>query len=466
MPNANPRNERRSKRVRAARNRTGARTAVQSIEVEKLFGLYDYRLAPSLNAETRPERLLVLYGDNGSGKTTLLKTLVHVLSPANDEGHRSALAQIRFRRFSVSLTNHARVEVFRRSPLLIGEYWYRLTHANGKRSEARIPVSETKQGVTVSFGSKGLERKWEAVRRDIAKLGVSLYFLSDDRKASGQSVAKERVVAEATQIFDVASGEWKVAAAPAQPKSALDLALERTESWARNEALRASSVGEADSNKIYADIARRIATSRGSQKSEPGKIEKLRQSLAEVAARNKSFATLGLVSPLNLDEIQTSIEVLSPSRRGVMANVLGPYVEGVLARLNALQNVQEVINGFLAAVNQFLSAKRVTFDVARGIGIASSTGEALEPEMLSSGEKQILLLFCNTITARHHSSIFIIDEPEISLNVKWQRKLLPALLEMTQESFVQFIVATHSIALLAPYKHNVLALHAGELGAD
>ncbi|KHD09288.1 hypothetical protein PN36_34135 [Candidatus Thiomargarita nelsonii] len=78
--------------------------------------------------------------------------------------------------------------------------------------------------------------------------------------------------------------------------------------------------------------------------------------------------------------------------------------------------------------------------------------------MLSSGEKQLLLLFCNTLIARDKATIFIIDEPEISLNIKWQRQLIRTLLNFTKDSQVQFLFATHSIELLSQYRSNVVKL--------
>ena len=71
---------------------------------------------------------------------------------------------------------------------------------------------------------------------------------------------------------------------------------------------------------------------------------------------------------------------------------------------------------------------------------------------------KLLLLFINTITATDQATIFIIDEPEISLNIKWQRKLLNSLLRLSTKSQVQFMIATHSIELLAPNVENVVKL--------
>jgi ABC-type glutathione transport system ATPase component len=78
--------------------------------------------------------------------------------------------------------------------------------------------------------------------------------------------------------------------------------------------------------------------------------------------------------------------------------------------------------------------------------------------MLSSGEGQLLFLLASTIVARERSSLFMIDEPELSLNVAWQRQLVKSLLELTRDSSVQFVLATHSIELLTRYSEFVLDL--------
>jgi ABC-type glutathione transport system ATPase component len=148
-----------------------------------------------------------------------------------------------------------------------------------------------------------------------------------------------------------------------------------------------------------------------------------------------------------------------------MREVLRPYVNGLAARLNALQSVQELIQSFVEGINGFLTNKHILFDLSSGVRIALRNGDDLLPEMLSSGEKQLLLLFCNTITARRQGSIFIVDEPEISLNVEWQRKLLRSLLNLVRGSEVQFVAATHSIELLTQYRQHVLQLESRPIRA-
>ena len=60
---------------------------------------------------------------------------------------------------------------------------------------------------------------------------------------------------------------------------------------------------------------------------------------------------------------------------------------------------------------------------------------------LSSGEKQILSMFASVYLS-DKPMVLLIDEPEISLSLKWQRSLLP---ELIKAPFCkQLIAITHS----------------------
>lgn len=61
---------------------------------------------------------------------------------------------------------------------------------------------------------------------------------------------------------------------------------------------------------------------------------------------------------------------------------------------------------------------------------------------LSSGERHLLTFLTMVLTIGNNYDILLIDEPEISLHLKWQRKLLPLLKELSPNT--QIIAATHS----------------------
>jgi predicted ATPase len=90
--------------------------------------------------------------------------------------------------------------------------------------------------------------------------------------------------------------------------------------------------------------------------------------------------------------------------------------------------------------------------------------DAILSDVLSAGEKQMLSFL--TYNAFANKTCLMIDEPEISLHVDWQRILFRVLLE--QATGNQFIVATHSPFIYSKYadKELVLATDRGDSDAD
>lgn len=66
----------------------------------------------------------------------------------------------------------------------------------------------------------------------------------------------------------------------------------------------------------------------------------------------------------------------------------------------------------------------------------------LSPDELSSGEKQLLLLFLRIFLLDEKDSIVLIDEPENSLDISWQYKLINLMVKLNPNA--QFFITTHS----------------------
>jgi predicted ATP-dependent endonuclease of OLD family len=67
---------------------------------------------------------------------------------------------------------------------------------------------------------------------------------------------------------------------------------------------------------------------------------------------------------------------------------------------------------------------------------------------LSSGEKNLLLLFFKILVEAKWRSLILIDEPEISLHLSWQTKFLSTLEIIKKVTQQNFIIATHSPDLI------------------
>ena len=73
-------------------------------------------------------------------------------------------------------------------------------------------------------------------------------------------------------------------------------------------------------------------------------------------------------------------------------------------------------------------------------------GEVLLPYQLSSGEKQILIILLTVLVEDNMPYVLFMDEPEVSLHLEWQKRLVDLCLELNPN--VQIILTTHSPAIV------------------
>lgn len=73
-------------------------------------------------------------------------------------------------------------------------------------------------------------------------------------------------------------------------------------------------------------------------------------------------------------------------------------------------------------------------------------GEPLQPYLLSSGEKQMLVVLLTVLTENCCPYVLFMDEPEASLHFEWQKRLITMIRELNPNA--QIILTTHSPALI------------------
>ena len=73
-------------------------------------------------------------------------------------------------------------------------------------------------------------------------------------------------------------------------------------------------------------------------------------------------------------------------------------------------------------------------------------GEVLLPYQLSSGEKQMLVILLTVLVEDDQPYVLFMDEPEVSLHIEWQKRLIDLCLELNPH--VQIILTTHSPAVV------------------
>lgn len=104
-------------------------------------------------------------------------------------------------------------------------------------------------------------------------------------------------------------------------------------------------------------------------------------------------------------------------------------------------------NVFLEEANIFFKRTHRTLTVNEKnlLSLKTNRGEVQWYDF-SKGEKTLICLLLVAHLNRSQNKVFLLDEPDLSLHISWQKQLLPSLQKLAPNS--QFIVATHSPALV------------------
>ncbi len=463
---------------------------IQKIEISGLFGRFNHTI-PQSGYLTSPS---ILYGDNGVGKSTILNMVFHLLSAAGDKGHRSALRNIPFKKMSVSLSNGVTLTAekdedwdddgnlilqIQIDDLIVAEW-----EQTGLGGSHRIDIDEfmerleldtpatlrmspdvlTKliQSRNVSAGPdrvKRGQREYLSHLRDVAPV---MFYLNADRKLDSDSVSDPSDDLELRRIINRREMKRATDILQASRSISLQQALSNASLWVNKRAVKSANIGSENVHTVYEKVVEHLANNYQPQGNEVPReeIQSLVHDLDKIEIDTTDFAQYEITSKLSMSTFRKSLNTGNPSIDAMSARLIKPYLESLTSRLDAIRPIYNVLNEFITTTNDFLTRKTIKYGLSQGFTILDDLGDKLETSKLSSGEQQLLLIFSYVLAARDTPSVFIIDEPEISLNVKWQRRMVSSLMSIASGSEVQFILASHSIELITQHMDAVVEISA------
>ncbi|WP_419794776.1 AAA family ATPase [Pseudomonas palleroniana] len=468
---------------------------ISSIYVEKLFGLYCYRL-PETGALTNAS---ILYGDNGVGKSTILRLVFHLLSSATDRGHRNALYNAPFGKIEVLLDsgvllsaarevsedgefyeglNKGLILTVHKDMQLLGEWFFDPEKRNRAEYGGHGDISQgvsnesfniewvhnIKRNTFYKKGSIGLGDSASYVHSKQAYIDAlaahapTMFILNADRRLDCDAVSDPSDEVELRRVMRFEEPKRINDLVVRSREIALSQALNSAAKWVSAKTLQSVNLGAENVHTVYVNVLKHLVSTSSSDTEEAvPKTEELLRLIAEIEAKTAELSVYGLAAPLSLSEFRKSLSARARPKRVLAAGLLKPYLDSLKGRIEAVIPIYTVLHRFILVVNDFLTDKDIEYKVGSGFRIVSAHGGTpLDAGNLSSGEQQLLLLFCYVLTGRDKACVFMIDEPEISLNIKWQRKLVRTLLEVTEGANIQFVFASHSIELLAQHKDRVI----------
>lgn len=110
-----------------------------------------------------------------------------------------------------------------------------------------------------------------------------------------------------------------------------------------------------------------------------------------------------------------------------------------------LRLLAEEVSGYFP--NRSIRIKNLKVD-------SNANAAEVNAEHLSAGEKQLLSFLCYATFS--DNNVFMVDEPELSLHLDWQRKLVKSLISLNKSN--QYFFVTHSPAIYTKYVDHEIDL--------
>jgi predicted ATP-binding protein involved in virulence len=140
--------------------------------------------------------------------------------------------------------------------------------------------------------------------------------------------------------------------------------------------------------------------------------------------------------------------------------VLWTYLDDTEEKLNTFQDLLNRVALLREIVNSRFLYKELVLD-RDGFHVVTAGGKEIRAEKLSSGEQHELVLAYDLLFNVKPNSLVLIDEPEISLHVVWQKEFLNDIVRIAAINSARFMVATHSPQIIHKYWSDTVGLEPG-----
>lgn len=123
--------------------------------------------------------------------------------------------------------------------------------------------------------------------------------------------------------------------------------------------------------------------------------------------------------------------------------VLDDFFSDIIEAYKEQAEKDAKVSQFIQTCNHYFFDKQLIYNKDNwSIEVQTHKSRPLALESLSLGEKQIISTFSKLYLGSEKPLIILIDEPELSISIEWQRMLLPDILKSPRCHFL--LAATHS----------------------
>jgi len=441
---------------------------VKRFKANRVYGYLDFNI--SFNNDTS-----FLVGGNGSGKTTALKLMNALVSPNFKE-----LIQIPFSAVSLEVEEDGKVIIISAK---INDDGISLEISN-LDDELLLPSYSNAEFEYYSHRRDKLEELLDEVNRkyadhpivkEISKIQSPIFLGLDRRREDTIGMRGDYYLERDLWLHEK---NKRVSRTRRLIRGSIGVSLMETEMLVQNSYRRMRELEDRHSSRLRDSIllsvfqytnfdSEDIGSDLNAWKEKSGLLE--RQKEIKDALSNIGINDSRLSDEVDrfFNEITSLFEQLQTTEQGISVEWLlnkaqvermSRIVEIIDEHKSKVDKLFKPINDFLNTVNQFYidSNKKMEVDTVGQLFVSRPDGSKCTIEGLSSGERQLLVIFAHSFFNRHShkKTVFIIDEPELSLHLGWQEKFAETIFSISPNS--QYILATHSPEIIGENKHKAV----------
>jgi tetratricopeptide (TPR) repeat protein/predicted ATP-binding protein involved in virulence len=423
---------------------------IKKIEIKGLLKSFSYEIP--LNTD---ENITILTAPNGYGKTTILKLIQSVFAP-----NLLKIFEFPFREISIHFIRE------------------------GENIETKLIIKKTVE-TTDNIKSTSKE-KLKKIRPETlgSKLSISLNFEYFDDKGVSQTCS---IMSSETDNDNILNKVKKIhALIPPIPinfipadrlwhshetkkEGTLLGNLKNNTNVVPIQTISILAKSNSLSNRINSMLTNYAISSQKSDltylKSLINKNEKNNQDYDSIEKRfdsinkqRKELETLGFLHYQNLYEYEWNIvknpEFKKSCSDPVMRKCILSYLDEITTKFKVFENFKNKCELFQEIINELFINTHLLISKDDGMKFyykqlhskSSSPGEIsiVTPDQLSSGEQHQIIVFFDLIFNCDPGTLVLIDEPEISSHIEWQRVFLQNIQKIALMNRCDFILTTHS----------------------
>lgn len=187
------------------------------------------------------------------------------------------------------------------------------------------------------------------------------------------------------------------------------------------------------------------------------KISQLIKNLEKLNALRKDLIEVGLMDVTDDKVLDKKFNLTNEI--SIAFNI---YVEDSNSKLSAYTEMSKRVKLFMDLINKHFLYKQITIDGNEGFILKSTlTNEKISLRQLSSGEQHMFILYYYLLFKNTHNSLILLDEPEISFHISWQKDFIEDLLQIMELNPMTLLIATHAPSIVRSHWSLTYELEAG-----